>query len=308
MPLPTACPLCNKGREHQNVVTPHVYSGRDNQAFFQCMSCDVIYLFPPLNLEEQSEFYAKEFENFMENRSNGVIWKTPETHVTENAYQFTRRLKYLNDYLPKPGGRILEVGCSSGFMLIPLQKKGFECIGIEPSGAFSEFLTSNDILSFKSKEEFATSDEAKDHFDLIMHFFVLEHISTPEEFIAEQLILLKPGGKLIIEIPNAADALSTIYNIPAFERFYWSVAHNWYFTKKSFAYVLEQTEQPYEILLDQRYDLSNHFQWALDGRPGGAKRFTPKLGLEIEEQYKMALIKAEKCDTLIGVINKPMEQ
>jgi hypothetical protein len=115
---------------------------------------------------------------------------------------------------------------------------------------------------------------------------------------------LNPGGKIIFEIPNAADVLYSVYDIPAFERFYWSVAHPWYFTEQSLIYLLDKLNRPYEILFDQRYDLSNHMTWARDGKPGGMGRYTAQLGEELEEFYKASLIKSKKCDTLIGVLTK----
>ena len=141
-------------------------------------------------------------------------------------------------------------------------------------------------------------------FDLIMHFFVLEHISDPFDFLSKQINLLNEGGKIIFEIPNSADALFSIYDIPAFERFYWSVAHPWYFNEKSLNYLLNKLNLNYEIIRDQRYDLSNHLIWARDGKPGGMGRFTDKLGKNIEKIYKNELIKTGYCDTLIGVISK----
>ena len=69
-------------------------------------------------------------------------------------------------------------------------------------------------------------------------------------------------------------------------------------------YLLNQLGQSYEILRDQRYDLSNHMVWARDGKPGGMGRFTETLGSELEESYKQALIRIGKCDTLVGIISK----
>ena len=94
----------------------------------------------------------------------------------------------------------------------------------------------------------------------------------------------------------------SIYDVPAFDRFYWSVAHPWYFSEDSIHYLLNQLGQLYEILRDQRYDLSNHLVWARDGKPGGMGRFTETLGSEIEENYKQTLIRIGKCDTLVGII------
>ena len=197
---------------------------------------------------------------------------------------------------------ILEVGCSSGFMLYPLIKNGHNCFGVEPSGVFSEFLSSKKLPVFNSLDELILKKPEK-KFDLIMHFFVLEHISKPMEFLEAQLDLLKPNGKIVFEIPNVADPLYTIYDIPAFERFYWSIAHPWYFSEKSLKYLLDKIGKKFEIILDQRYDLSNHIIWARDGVPGGMGYFTELLTEDFEKRYKQELIKIKKCDTLIGIIS-----
>lgn len=197
----------------------------------------------------------------------------------------------------------MEVGCSSGFMLFALKEQGHTCLGIEPSGLFSEYVRNLGIDVYSSLERLMQT-EAERKFDIIQHFFVLEHIADPFAFLKTQLTLLKPGGKIIFEIPNVADALYSIYDIPLFERFYWSIAHRWYFSRVSLEYLLKKLGEPYEIILDQRYDLSNHITWALDGRPGGTGRYTNKLGIEIEEAYKQSLVKSGHCDTLISVITK----
>jgi hypothetical protein len=123
-------------------------------------------------------------------------------------------------------------------------------------------------------------------------------------FLRSQLALVRPGGKLVLEIPNAADALVTVYDVPAFERFYWSIAHHWYFTENSLRHALGKLGLPFEIRLDQRYDLSNHMTWARDGKPGGMGRYTNVLGAELEEAYKRQLVRSGHCDTLIGIVQK----
>ena len=137
-----------------------------------------------------------------------------------------------------------------------------------------------------------------------MHFFVLEHISDPAKFLSDLLELLKPGGRLIFEIPNSADPLFSIYDIPEFERFYWSIAHPWYFNEKSLEFLLKKLNLSFEIIREQRYDLSNHLVWARDGKPGGMGKFTDKFGEKMEEKYKELLIESGFCDTLVGIVKK----
>ena len=71
MSLPKNCPLCNSDSSNQTVVTPHVFGAgeKNRNAFYHCKICGVHYQYPSLSAEEESKFYASEFEKFMEKRS-----------------------------------------------------------------------------------------------------------------------------------------------------------------------------------------------------------------------------------------------
>ena len=97
-----------------------------------------------------------------------------------------------------------------------------------------------------------------DGFDLVLHYYVMEHLADPVAFLKSQLGLLKPGGRIVFEVPNANDALTVLYEIPAYARFIWVVSHRWYFTEKSLAATIAKAGGQGEVRLDQRYDLSNH--------------------------------------------------
>ena len=126
----------------------------DPRAFFQCLDCTVFYQFPGLSKEEEDLFYKKEFEKYMLSRSLGEGgWATAKEHINANKNTFERRLKYIEPHL-KGAKNILEIGCSSGFMLYPMIKQGIECFGVEPSGAFSEYCNKNGINVYESIESF----------------------------------------------------------------------------------------------------------------------------------------------------------
>jgi len=300
-----SCPLCAAGPERQDFVTDQVFGSRDQRsAFYRCRDCDVHFQHPGLTPEQEKKFYADEFEAFMESRAGVAAgWRSAEGHIRANEPNRLRRMEYLRPLL-LPGGKVLEVGCSTGFMLYPLIAAGHDCVGVEPSGNFSEYLKQKGIRSFPSVEELIRTDAGRT-FDLVMHFFVLEHITEPKNFLRQQLKLLRPGGTLVFEVPNVADPLLVLYQIPAFDGFYWSIAHPWYFSEKSLDHLLVSMGVPYEIRRDQRYDLSNHMVWARDGRPGGMGRFSHLWGDEFDRQYKQALIRGGTCDTLIGILRKP---
>ena len=54
---------------------------------------------------------------------------------------------------------------------------------------------------------------------------------------------------------------------------------------------MNKLSKKYNIELDQRYDLSNHLNWIINGKPGGMKKFSHLLGKNLERQYKNKLLK-----------------
>jgi SAM-dependent methyltransferase len=303
MKKPKKCTLCEKKLKNPLVVSNNIYGDKKkSKAFYHCTYCDVRFMYPRLTLFQEKYFYKKEFESFMNKRSGKLSgWLSAKKHVANNKETFQRRYKYLNKHIFKKNLSILEIGCSSGFMLYPLRKKGHHCTGVEPSGFFTNFLDKNKIVNFDSIEEL---NKKNLKFDLIIHFFVLEHITEPLIFLKKLLTLLKKNGKIIFEVPNVADPLHSIYRIKEFEKFYWSIAHPWYFSYQSLKFLLDKLNYKFEIKFDQRYDLSNHLNWLLEGKPGGMKKYSHLFGKNLEKKYKDKMLKTKRCDTLIGIIKK----
>lgn len=307
MPVPEHCPLCGLSQTAPTVIADKVFGGRDEQHFYLCPQCGVAYLYPPLTDDEERDFYRNEFEKFMGKRAGGEQdWSGPEKHIDSNRKQYERRLPFFAD-LRNPGKRVLEIGCSSGFMLFPLVEVGMDVAGVEPSGVFSEYLQQRGIKVYEDISQIAEEPGAEASFDTILHFFVLEHIRQPIEFLNSALRLLRPGGTMVFEVPSRTDPLATIYNIPAFQDFYWSVAHHYYFDPVSLRYVLDKLGESYEIIPEQRYDLSNHMVWALEGRPGGQGRYKDLFTEELQTAYLESMRRTGHMDTMFVRINKGTE-
>ncbi len=141
-------------------------------------------------------------------------------------------------------------------------------------------------------------------FDLICHFFVFEHIANPFEFLEKQLTMLNERGVIVAEIPSATDPLTSVYDIDAFEKFYWSIAHHYYYTPQSLKYVLDKMNLNYELIPEQRYDLSNHINWMMKGKPGGQSRFNHIFSNALVEKYMKDLKDHWLCDTIFLKIYK----
>ena len=295
------CRHCAAESTKQSIKGEHVYGGHPTQHFYECSECKIIYLYPPMSQEDEIKFYSQEFEKYMSNRAgDDMDWTGPENHIASNQREVNRRLPFL-DPMIKDCMNVLEVGCSSGFMLYPLQEKGCKVFGIDPSGGFLDFVRSKGIICYQSIEEIK---ELGLEFDLIIHYYVLEHIREPLVFIHNYMALLRSNAHMVFEVPCGSDPLIELYKNEAFDKFYWSVAHHWYFNRESLSHLLNKTGYSYSLYPDQRYDLSNHLVWCNEGKPGGYGKYSELFGEKLDLIYRNVLKDNWLCDTIIAKIGK----
>ena len=102
----------------------------------------------------------------------------------------------MNNYEEK----ILEIGSSSGFMLTPLKKYNNKLFGIEPSLDFRKYTIKKGIQTFENFDDLLKMH--KSSFDLIMHYYVLEHIDDPIGFLKNSMQLLKKNGIMFVATLN----------------------------------------------------------------------------------------------------------
>ena len=104
------CRLCDAKPEKQFVRASNVYGDNEGDyKFYQCRTCDLVYLWPIPSEEQENYFYAIEFEKYMGNRSGEERdWSGPEAHKKSNLDNVIRRMKFLEKYLIKGKGVIFK--------------------------------------------------------------------------------------------------------------------------------------------------------------------------------------------------------
>ena len=103
---------------------------------------------------------------------------------------------------------MLDVGCNTGPVLIPLRQRGYDVVGIDISPADihqAEYYLGQQKLP---TDQLAVADGTclpfRDHsFDLILLIDILEHTDSPERVIGEAERLLAPEGLVIATVPWA---------------------------------------------------------------------------------------------------------
>lgn len=161
----------------------------------KCDGCNLVYLSPRLDKYSLSKLYSLwyryGYQNIFENND----------HIQQRLNVF--RKFHLNDlmkYHPKPGV-LLDIGCGTGLFLKVAKEAAWQTVGIE----FDEETAIKGSKANDVEIRVGTLFETLKHdekFDAITLFDYLEHTMTPGKDLDFIIQALKPGGTLIIRVPN----------------------------------------------------------------------------------------------------------
>ncbi len=167
-----------------------------------------------------------------------------ETHgifgnEAESAWErrFRGHVPVMRQLLPaNKTGPVLDFGCGDGLLLAVAQSLGYgDLTGVDISGALLQKAaqrTSAKLHHADGLELLKASPNGA--FEAIIAFDILEHLTRPEllETSREISRTLKPGGRLIVRVPNGGSA----YSGPI----YWSdLTHERLFTRGAFVQLLK---------------------------------------------------------------------
>jgi len=114
-----------------------------------------------------------------------------------------RHIGFLSRGLP-PGASILDVGCGRGVLFGPLADGGFEVFGVDMSEDAVRGCDPRAQVRIASRLSDAGFEAER--FDQIVIWHVLEHMADPFDTLRECRRILKPGGRLIVAVPNFSSA------------------------------------------------------------------------------------------------------
>ena len=212
--------------------------------------------------------------------------------LKDTEWDDQRRFDMVKPMLPNK--KLLDFGCGAGGFLQKARQLAASVAGIELERRVQEHWHDQIII-------YPSVESAVGGVDLITAFHVVEHLSDPITMLKTLAKKLSRDGRMLIEVPSSEDALLTLYNSDAFQRFtYWS-QHLFLFNSETLRRLAELAGlRIIAIQQYQRYPLSNHLHWLSQGKAGGHQKWAFLDSPELKAAYTSALASIGKCDTLIA--------
>ena len=251
----------------------------------ECCACGLVTLTSQDHIGET--FYQR-------SGMHGETLPSIQSWLSETDADDERRFNMLRSALP--GRRLLDFGAGACGFLLKAKTLAAEVVGVEPEARVIE--------AWKGKLNIAPDlGNVSAKFDIVTAFHVVEHLVDPRKVLADLGKMLSPRGRLIVEVPSSDDALLTLYDCSAFQKFtYWS-QHLFLFNAATLERVTRQAGLRVTAIKHvQRYPLSNHLHWLSRGKPGGHQTWQFLNNPDLVNAYASALAAVGKTDTQVAYI------
>jgi len=181
---------------------------------------DLLKTVPQPKLEELGRYYESEDYISHTDEKKGLL---------SSVYQLVKKWSLRNKtkliFTQNSGvGSLLDVGAGTGDFLKVAKESAWKVQGMEPNTKARSLALEKGIVLKNSLDEFKG-----EQFDVVTLWHVLEHIPNLDETISILTDLVKPGGSLIIAVPNYKSFDATYYG--NFWAAYDVPRHLWHFSK-----------------------------------------------------------------------------
>jgi SAM-dependent methyltransferase len=182
----TACWICEQPTVPDAALAP--------LPFVRCTACG--FVFRP----ELADTLAAVYEGGDYEDVRGDLYATPE-EIADRDRDAQVRLALVRAHAAASGD-LLDVGAAGGNFTAAAARAGYRARGVEPVPSFATFareVAGADVADGTLED----LDLPEGSLDVVTMWHVLEHIPRPVGELARIRGALRPGGTLVIEVPNA---------------------------------------------------------------------------------------------------------
>lgn len=184
-----ACPVCNGPRSYY-LFSSSVYR------VVRCQDCGLVFLNPQPSDNELRRISSEQYSRGSNSEAERAAVSNMK-RATASLY-----LSKISRYSPTSAGRLLEIGCGDGDLLVTAEAEGWRVTGVEYSSSACERAQSRLKAGVVIHGELRHANLRPDEFDLCILSGVIDRVRSPLDFMREVHRVLKPGGTVMIATPS----------------------------------------------------------------------------------------------------------
>lgn len=193
----THCPAC-QATTIQPVLAVQDYTvSQEVFSVWHCASCTHRFTQDVPAAAAIGRYYQSENYISHTNTSKGLVNRL--YHLVRN-YTLGSKMKLVQSVSGRNTGTLLDVGAGVGAFAAFMREKGWQVTGLEPDGETRKRAQEQHRITLQDSADLFQLPVA--HFDVITMWHVLEHVHQLDDYIQQLKALLKPGGVLLIAVPN----------------------------------------------------------------------------------------------------------
>lgn len=189
--------------------TARRYLAFRGRAIAECIGCGLLSTWPRAEAETAKRRYSDAYYA----GESASRFRVPVADRVMRVFRHRRAYALAKVLGDVAGKRILDIGCGRGHTLLALRRMGADVFGTQlsaPAARAAAGLIGAERV-FTGELEHAGYGPAS--FDAVTLWHVLEHVSEPFRVLTEIARILKPGGLLYVEVPNAGGWTARSYGV-----------------------------------------------------------------------------------------------
>lgn len=191
------CPMCGSSNLHDKL---HVQDWSVSQETFtiqQCANCGLQFTNPRPDAASIGKYYESDAYVSHNSAARGLVNRV---YRVARFFTMRRKVTLITKLNGGRAGRLLDYGCGTGHFLARAKGAGWQVTGLEPNPGARQAAAARVGQPIMEARALATLPPAS--FDTVTLWHVLEHVHTLQETLAQLVAALRPGGRLLIAVPN----------------------------------------------------------------------------------------------------------
>ncbi len=238
---PRPCPTCGSKEATLELE-------KDHMRIVRCTACDLVYVSPTFDEAHYKTVYrSAEYQDIVR-----------DLGMSSHDYRVQRfgreRVEIMTRHLRAARPRMLDVGCSTGFVVEAARERGWEAVGLDLNPSAVEYGKSRGLDLRTVALEDAGFEPAS--FDAVCLFDVLEHLIDPVRTLRACVRLLRPDGIVFLYVPNYDSASRLLMGQNA--HFIWPTHHLNYYTPVTIRDLLRREGLRTDYLATEGLDLVDY--------------------------------------------------